>query len=1467
MLVLPGGSALSAHQAAKALAQLQTVLPDCCAVRARFLHFVSLAEGADAALDRDQRARLDRLLHYGEPYIEPRESAGDARVFTRVVTPRLGTISPWSTKATDILHRCGLQVVERVERGAEWRLYFRAPADAATVETQTQTENQPEVAALPFIHDPMTESVLPDRDSAAALFRRAGPRPAAVVDLFSGGDNGGDIEAAVAALEKTDAALGLALSAVELRYLAAQFARLGRNPTDVELMMFAQVNSEHCRHKIFNAEWRIDGRVMPRSLFDMIRETHRAHGDATLVAYRDNAAVLAGAKAMRFYADPRSRVFTARREAAHFTVKVETHNHPTAISPFAGAATGAGGEIRDESATGLGGKPKAGLVGYSVSHLRLPGWARPWEAEENRPARLASPLQIMLDGPIGAAAFNNEFGRPAIAGYFRTFEHAPPGGDGAFRHAYHKPIMLAGGIGGIRPAHVNKKPIPAGAPLMVLGGPAMRIGLGGGAASSVAAGDSSEALDFASVQRGNAEMQRRCQEVIDHCCALGDDNPIVSIHDVGAGGLSNALPELARDAGRGGAFELREVPSDEPGMTPLQVWCNESQERYVLALDPAPGRLEEFEAVCARERCPFARVGTATEAPYLRVSDGYFGGGGDGDGDGDGDDDGDNAGDDNGDGESDGDDSRQAMPVDLPMDVLFAETPKMRRDIRRADAGAAAADQLDLADLTVQRAAELVLGFPTVADKTFLISIGDRSVGGLVARDQFVGPWQTPVADVGVVADDFQGHTGQAMALGERAPLAVSDAAAAGRMAVGEALTNLAAAPVGSARIKLSANWMAAAGEPAAPDQPGASCSDADLFDTVRAVALELCPQLGLSIPVGKDSLSMKTAWRDSAGRACRAVAPLSLIVTAFAPVADIRDTLTPQLDTGDGDIWLFDLGAGRNRLGGSILAQARAQLGACGGAPDVSDADLLRRFFAFTQAPAARRHITAYHDRSDGGALAALCEMAFAARCGLKLNFGEVAAAAAAGAGDALAVLFNEELGAVIQTRRDARDEVAAQIQSFGLDAVAHRIGAAVGGDAKGGDEIIIESGGETWLRASRVELQRVWSETSWRMQRLRDNPECADEAYNAIADAGDRGLFSRLTFDHRVDVSAPFIAGTVANARPKIAILREQGVNGQLEMAAAFDAAGFAAVDVTMSDLAAGESLRAYRGLAACGGFSFGDVLGAGEGWAKSILYNARLRDAFAEFFARDDTFALGVCNGCQMLAAVKELVPGAAHWPRFARNKSAQYEARVAMVEVCSDKSILLRDMRGSMLPVSTAHGEGRAVFDGVGVDGFEDRVHAGDGFGDGVAVDGGDGFGDGVVVDGDDGFGDGVVVDGGDGVGDGADAGVDVVGGDDVNVDAGHGAGDGFAPLDRAQQVCLRFVDHHGRAGETYPANPNGSPGGVTGFTNADGRFTIMMPHPERVFRAACNSWRPSAAADWGEFSPWIQIFRNARRWVG
>ncbi len=1354
IVVIPGGSALSAHQSAKILNQLQHIYKNCHAVRARYLHFVATT----GKLKNNQQKILNQLLHYGEhydQYMHVKTSQATTiyddtapNIFTRLITPRIGTISPWSSKATDILHHCGLGgdqsdtqnkngVVKRVERGIEWRIHFRneLPADADDL-------------IAPIIHDPMTESVLLNRAAARALFNTATPAPVATVDILSGG---------LAALEAADVEFGFALSAAERQYLCAQFTRLRRNPTDAELMMFAQVNSEHCRHKIFNAEWRIDGKLAPNSPFDMIRETHRLHGIGTLIAYHDNAAVIAGREAMRLSVNPHTHEFTHHREAAHYIAKVETHNHPTAISPHAGAATGSGGEIRDEGATGRGGQPKAGISGYSVSNLRLPGAKKSWEGAENKPSRIAAPLRIMLEAPIGAAAFNNEFGRPNIGGYFRTFEQVASvgdgdgngDGDGTLRYGYHKPIMLAGGVGNIRPQLVRKKSIPDGAFIIALGGPVMLIGLGGGAASSVASGSRSESLDFASVQRGNPEMQRRCQEVINACCALGMDSPILSIHDVGAGGFCNALPELVHDSARGGAFELRAILNAQAGMSPMQIWCNESQERYVVAINRA--QFVQFEKICQRERCLYANLGCALDdangVQNITVHDNYF---------------------------ADKNAPFDApmtmsmtMPINVPMDVLFGLPPKMQRDVTTLPK---LLTPLRVDGVSVARAAELVLSFPAVADKTFLVTIGDRSVGGLIARDQMVGQWQVPVADVGVAASGFSDHCGEAIALGERTPLAMIDAAAAARMAVGEAITNIAAASIAAiGNIKLSANWMAAAGEPG---------HDADLFAAVKAVAMELCPQLGISIPVGKDSMSMKTVWRDRDNRLCKAVSPVSLVVTAFSTVDDIRNTQTPQLhvrnqkNAAQNDLWLLDLGQGRNRLGGSSLAQALSQMGDC--APDVSDANLLKEFVGFIQSLIQQQHILAYHDRSDGGLLTTLCEMAFASRCGLAIDLGELST-------DKLAVLFNEELGAVIQSKTSERDLIRAQINTFGLNAIAHLIG-----HATDDDEIEIKSAGDTWLRMERVALHRIWSETTWRMQSLRDNPECANQEYARINDLSDRGLFSRPTFDHKTNIAAPYLGGN----RPKIAILREQGVNGQVEMAAAFDSAGFTAVDVTMSDLSAGNSLEAYKGFAACGGFSFGDVLGAGQGWAKSILYNARLRDMFAEFFYREDTFALGVCNGCQMMATIAELIPGASHWPRFVRNHSEQFEARVAMLEICSDKSILLRAMQGSMLPVSTTHGEGRAVFA--------------------------------AVTD--------------------------------------------LAQLESQQSICMRFVDNHGNPTTTYPANPNGSPNGVTGFTNEDGRFTIMMPHPERVFRATSNSWRPTGADDWGEYSPWIQIFRNARAWV-
>jgi phosphoribosylformylglycinamidine synthase len=1146
------------------------------------------------------------------------------------------------------------------------------------------------------------------------LFAQAEPAPLASVDLLGGGRD---------ALVVANRELGLALSEDEIDYLLDSFIRLERNPSDVELMMFAQANSEHCRHKIFNADWVVDGIAQDRSLFAMIRHTHECHPTDVLSAYRDNAAVMTGFSAGRFFPDPADSQYRYHPEDVHILMKVETHNHPTAISPFPGAATGSGGEIRDEGATGRGAKPKAGLCGFSVSHLRIPDFAQPWERDYGKPDRIVSALDIMLEGPIGAAAFNNEFGRPNLAGYFRAFEEDGPDGQ---RRGYHKPIMIAGGLGNIREAHVHKAELPPGAAIVALGGPALLIGLGGGAASSMAAGSSHAELDFASVQRGNPEIQRRAQEVIDRCTALGTANPILSIHDVGAGGLSNAVPEIVHDAGRGGRFELRDVPNDDPGMSPMQIWCNEAQERYVLAI--AAEGLETFRTLCERERCPYAVIGTATEAPRLTVDDRQF-------------------------------DNR---PVDLPMNVLFGKPPKLLREVTRASAASGA---LDLAGVDLSEAAARVLRFPAVADKSFLITIGDRTVTGLVCRDQMVGPWQVPVSDVAVTATSFDADTGEAMAMGERAPLALLDAPASGRMAVGEALTNIAAARIDQlGDVKLSANWMAAAGHPG---------EDARLFDTVRAVGMELCPALGIAIPVGKDSLSMKTVW-DVAGESKSVVGPLSLIVSAFAPVQDLRHTLTPQLrtDRGDTDLILIDLGRGKNRLGGSALAQVYNQLGDC--VPDVDKPEELAAFFAVIQELNATGRLLAYHDRSDGGLLAVLAEMMFAGGCGVTVLLDDL------GEG-LLPALFAEELGAVLQVRARDRGVVLGRLVAAGLGECSHVIGAP-----NGQNRLILRHAGETVFTASRAELRRLWSETSYRLQALRDHPDCAREAFDAACDPADPGLSARLSFDPAEDVAAPFIAN---GARPRMAILREQGVNGQIEMAAAFDRAGFAAVDVHMSDIMAGRvTLADFHGLVACGGFSYGDVLGAGEGWAKSILFNARAREQFAAFFARADSFALGVCNGCQMLSNLHELIGGTEPWPRFVRNRVEQFEARLSLVEVLPSPSLFLRGMEGSRLPVAVAHGEGRAEFR------------------------------------------------------------------DTSDADAALASG----------LVALRFVDHHGKPAKSYPANPNGSPGGITGLTSRDGRFTILMPHPERLFRTVQHSWHPDG---WGEDGPWLRLFRNARWWLG
>ena len=1380
MLVLRGAPALSDLRLHKLERRLAAAIGRQVQLYAEFRHFVELEQ----TLDQQEVATLERLLRYG-PRLASHQPTGELLL----VVPRPGTISPWSSKATDIAHNCGLTKIRRIERGIAYWLddpkasalavgkkgdgkagdSSRQPlpdsgaggeagphgtADAerpGQVGTLTGALTGPLTtaerrAARAVLHDRMTQQVLCDEEDAASLFIQAEPRPCLRVDLLTGGR---------AALVQANSDLGLALSDDEIDYLVDSFTGLRRNPTDVELMMFAQANSEHCRHKIFNASWVIDGQPQRHSLFGMIRHTTEQSPDKVLSAYRDNAAVIQGWEGRRLLPSPEDGVYGEHAEDIHILMKVETHNHPTAIAPDPGAATGSGGEIRDEGATGRGSKPKAGLCGFSVSNLRIPGLERPWERDHGRPGRIVSALDIMLEGPIGAAAFNNEYGRPNLCGYFRTYEQAVPGPGGSELRGYHKPIMIAGGLGNIRPEHVAKRPFPPGSPLVVLGGPAMLIGLGGGAASSMASGASAEDLDFASVQRANPEMQRRCQEVIDRCCARGEDSPILFIHDVGAGGLSNALPELVHDAGRGGRFELRAVPNDDPGMSPMEIWCNESQERYVLAI--AAERLEEFRAICERERCPYAVVGETTAEQHLLLGDAHFG----------------NA------------------PIDMPMPLLFGKPPRMLRDVRHHPFHKLA---LDLAGIDLKEAALRVLRLPAVADKTFLISIGDRSITGMVARDQMVGPWQVPVADVAVTTSDCFGFAGEAMALGERTPLALIDAAASGRLAVGEAITNLAAADIAAlGDIKLSANWMAAAGHPG---------EDARLYETVKAVGLELCPALGIAIPVGKDSMSMKTVWEQDGERRAM-TAPLSLIVSAFAPVTDARRTLTPQLrlDQGDTDLILIDLGAGRNRLGGSCLAQVYGQVGNQG--PDLEHPEALKRFFAAIRELAGEGLILAYHDRSDGGLFVTLCEMAFAGRCGLEIDLD------ALGSDDLLGVLFNEELGAVIQVRHTDTDDALKVLHDQGLGALSFVIGSPLGangamtaraanlpagramtGTGDAGPAILGQASirflrhGAAVLEGTRIEFQRAWSETTFALQSLRDHPDCAAEEHARIADSRDPGLHAALSFDPEEDIAAPFI---LTGARPRLAVLREQGVNGQVEMAAAFHQAGFACVDVHMSDIIAGRiGLEDFRGLVACGGFSYGDVLGAGEGWAKSILFNTRARDQFQAFFARPDTFALGVCNGCQMLSNLRELIPGAEHWPHFVRNRSEQFEARTVMVEVLETHSLLLAGMAGSRMPIAVAHGEGRAEFR------------------------------------------------------------------------------DGDHLRSAGSRVALRYIENAGGIAERYPANPNGSPLGIAGLTSKDGRVTIMMPHPERVFRAVQHSWRPEG---WGDDGPWLRLFRNARVWVG
>ncbi|WP_286239783.1 phosphoribosylformylglycinamidine synthase [Neptuniibacter halophilus] len=1300
MLALRGAPALSAFRHEKLLSGIQSKVPAVTGLYAEFMHFSDLAQ----ALSADQQQVLERILRYG-PKAEVQEPNGELFL----VVPRPGTISPWSSKATDIAHNCGLSAIKRLERGVA----YYVQASAALTAEQRQL-----VAAE--LHDRMVEAVMDSLDDASVLFVEEQPKPLTTVDILAGGRD---------ALAVANVDLGLALAEDEIDYLVTSFQELGRNPTDVELMMFAQANSEHCRHKIFNASWDIDGEAQEKSLFAMIRNTNEVGGENVLSAYKDNAAVMVGSEAGRFFPQPQSKEYSYNQEPIQILMKVETHNHPTAIAPHSGAATGSGGEIRDEGATGKGSKPKAGLTGFTVSDLNIPGFEQPWESKYGKPGRIVTPLDIMLEGPIGGAAFNNEFGRPALTGYFRTFEQKVNGAAGEEVRGYHKPIMIAGGLGNIRDEHVEKGEIPVGAKLICLGGPAMQIGLGGGAASSMASGSSSADLDFASVQRDNPELERRCQEVIDQCWQLGDENPIAFIHDVGAGGLSNAFPELVKDGERGGNFELRNVNNDEPGMSPLAIWCNEAQERYVMAV--APADMARFEAICERERCPYAVVGEATEEMHLTLGDSHF----------------------------------ENKPVDLPMSVLFGKPPKMHRSVERK---AYEVPEFDTSAIDLKDAAERVMKLPAVASKSFLITIGDRSITGQVARDQMVGPWQIPVADCAVTTAAYDTNAGEAMAMGERTPLALVDSPASGRMAIGETVTNIASARIADIKdIKLSANWMCAAGHPG---------EDEKLYDTVKAVGMELCPQLGITIPVGKDSMSMRTVWNDQ-GEDKSVTAPMSLIISGFAPVLDCRKTLTPELrtDQGETDLILLDLGNGQNRIGLSALAQVYNEVGQS--VPDVDQPEQLVAFFAAIQELNEQGLILAYHDRADGGLFATVAEMAFAGKVGVDINLDMLAGETS----ELAAALFAEELGAVIQVKRDNLESVLTELNAAGLADVAQVIGST-----NPDDELRFHFDEEEIYAESRVKLQRWWAETSYQIQALRDNPECAQQEFDAILDKADPGLHADLSFDVNEDVAAPYIATGV---RPQMAIIREQGVNGQIEMAAAFDRAGFAAVDVHMSDILSGRvELDQFKGLVACGGFSYGDVLGAGEGWAKSILFNPRARDEFQAFFNREDTFALGICNGCQMLSNLHELIPGSELWPHFVRNASEQFEARVAMVEVQSSNSVLLQGMAGSRMPIAVAHGEGRAEFK-----------------------------------------------------------------------DAGHLQG-----LQQSGTVALSYVDNYGKPTEMYPANPNGSPQGITGVTTQDGRVTIMMPHPERVFRAVTNSWAPD---EWSEDGAWMRMFRNARVWVG
>ncbi len=1330
-----GISALSDFRVQQLLPRLQAIEGKIAGISARFVHLVAIGSPPDEAL----KTRLAALLTYGDPC--PASTANEDEALLFIVSPRFGTVSPWASKATDIAHNCGL-AIKRIERITEYRLTLKSGFFSKTALSDAQRD---QVAAL--LHDRMTESVMTDRAQAAGLFTELQGAPLQTINVLAGGK---------AALEAANSEFGLALAADEIDYLVTAFTGLQRNPTDVELMMFAQANSEHCRHKIFNADFTIDGVAQDKSLFGMIRNTEKLNPQHTVVAYSDNASVMEGLPVQRFYAKSASspegvgatsyQSYSATNDVlTHVLMKVETHNHPTAISPFPGASTGAGGEIRDEGATGRGSRPKAGLTGFTVSRL-FDGKGEGY----GKPEHIASPLQIMTEGPLGGAAFNNEFGRPNLAGYFREYEQTV----GGQRWGYHKPIMIAGGVGTIDAGLTKKILFPAGTLLIQLGGPGMRIGMGGSAASSMASGANAAQLDFDSVQRGNPEIERRAQEVINQCAQLGSANPILAIHDVGAGGLSNAFPELVNDAGRGARFDLRAVPLEESGLSPKEIWSNESQERYVMAI--APESLPQFQAFCERERCPFAVIGVATEEKQLVLSD-----------------------------------KEAAAPVDMPMNVLLGKPPRMLRDVKSVRNEI---KPLALTGVDLQKSVIAVLSHPTVASKRFLITIGDRSVGGLTHRDQMVGPWQVPVADCAVTLADYQGFAGEAMSMGERTPLAVVNAAASGRMAVAEAITNLLAAPIELPRVKLSANWMAACGEPG---------QDAALYETVKAVGMELCPALGVSIPVGKDSLSMRTVWSDD-GASKKVTSPVSLIVSAFATLADVRGTLTPQLDASEADstLILIDLGKGQARMGGSILAQTLELED--GAVPDLEDPQDLVNLVKAINALRAQGQVLAYHDRSDGGLLATVCEMAFAGHVGVSLNVdmllleGDGISDSRMDTGDSknwasqvgarreeltLKALFNEELGVVIQVRTEARNAVMQTLREHGLSRFSHFIGKTRPQHASlevGKGEIQVWRDTKAVFSAKLQDLHQVWDAVSWKINQQRDNPACADAEHAAAGDPLDPGLHVHLTFDPAKRPQAP----ALNLSRPRVAVLREQGVNSHVEMAYAFTQAGFEACDVHMTDLQTGRAqLADFTGVVACGGFSYGDTLGAGIGWARSITFNPALSDQFQAFFGRPDTFGLGVCNGCQMFAELADIIPGAEAWPRFTTNRSERFEARLSLVEVLDSPSLFLQGMAGSRLPIAVAHGEGYANF---------------------------------------------------------------AYRGDAAKVIA-----------------AMRFTDHHGQPTEAYPANPNGSAGGLTAVTTADGRFTAMMPHPERVFRNVQLSWTDQ---DISASSPWMEIWRNARKWV-